>query len=247
MSNHIRRNYLPETETEAYVWLTNLAQQLPGVVANALGITSTQTNALQKATQLLTDVFRWQKNAKALSEERTGNKDEALWNPLGHTVYIRPNTTATGPDTLTQSECGALPLAVTLCDEILLNKTGRLDAALRELLRLSPLPKKTPPATAGEKPAYTAHIEKNQLTVHITKGGYEYFIIKTDHGTGQFNAGATVLHSPWRDPAPLPVGEPQLWRVQVIGYTKGATVGIPGDIIDIAAKAYQAEHSEGAN
>jgi hypothetical protein len=93
MSNPVKRAYLPATETEAYIWLTNLAAQLPGHVAAALGITTAQTNALLKATQLLTDTFRWQKASKALSEERTGNKDEAFWNPLGHPVYVRPNAT----------------------------------------------------------------------------------------------------------------------------------------------------------
>ena len=82
--------------------------------------------------------------------------------------------------------------------------------------------------------------------MQFTKAGYEYFIIKTDHGAGQFDAGVTALHSPWRDPAPLPEDEPQMWRVQLIGYLKGNPVGIPGDIIDVAAKAYAAEHSEGA-
>jgi hypothetical protein len=247
MPKRINRNYLPQTKTEAYLWLTNLAAQLPGVVANALGITTTQTNALLKATQLLTDAFRWQKSAQALAEERTGNKNEALWNPLGQTVYVRPNTTATGPATLLQAEAGAIPLAVAICDEILENKTGRLDAALRELLRLNPLPKPSTPAATGEKPQYTALIEKNQLTVHFTKGGYHYFLVKIDHGTGAFDHEYPALESPFKDPAPLPLATPQLWRVQLLGYAKGATIGIPGDIIDVAAKSYAAEHSEGAN
>jgi hypothetical protein len=136
---------------------------------------------------------------------------------------------------------------VAICDEILENKTGRLDAAIRELLRLNPLPKHAPPAATGEKPQYTAAIEKNQLTVRITKGGYQYFTVRVDHGTGAFDHDYVIHESPFKDATPLPETSPQLWRVQVLGHAKGAPVGIPGDIIDVAAKSYAAEHSEGAN
>jgi hypothetical protein len=245
MNNRITRSYLPTIETEAYLWLTNLAEQLPGVVANALGITTTQTNALLKALQLLTDTHRWQKAAQSLSEERTGNKNEAAWNPLGQTVYVRPNTSATGPDTLREAAAGAYPTAVAICDDILENKTGRCDQAIKDLLRLNPLPKKTVPADA--KPQFTALIEDNQLTVRFTKARYHYFLVKIDHGTGAFDHEYPALESPFKDATPLPTTAPQIWRVQLVGYVKGQPVGIPGDIIDVAAKTYTAEHSEGAN
>ncbi|MDR0353767.1 MAG: hypothetical protein LBI02_10650 [Opitutaceae bacterium] len=206
-----------------------------------------QTNARQKAPQLLTDTFRWQKAAYALAEEHTGNKNEAFWNPpSGLTNYVRPNTTPTGLDTLHQSDCGAISLAVALCNEILLNKTGRLDDAIRELLCLNPLSKKTPPTATGENPSYTAFIEKNQRAVRFAKGDYHYFLVRVDHGTGAFDHEYPALESPWRD-APLPEAAPKMWRVQLLGYAKGATAGIPSDIIDVAAKAYQTEHSEGAS
>jgi hypothetical protein len=35
--------------------------------------------------------------------------------------------------------------------------------------------------------------------------------------------------------------------VQAFGYIKGNPAGAPGDIIDVAAKTYTAEHSEGAS
>jgi hypothetical protein len=243
MSNHIQRSYLPYTETEAYLWLTNLAAQLPGIIANALGITPTQTNALLKATQLLTDAYRWQEAAHTLAGERTSNKNEAAWNPLGQTVYIRPNPADTGPASLLQAEAGAFPLAIQLCDEILLNKTNRLDQAIKDALRLNPLPKH-PPAP-GAKPQYTAAIEAGRLTVRLTKAAYQYFIVKIDHGDGHFDEGHIMHESPYIDPAPLPTADPQMWRVQAYAYAKGNPVGLPGDIIDVAAKAYTAEHSEG--
>jgi hypothetical protein len=181
MSNHINRSYLPTVETEAYLWLTNLAEQLPGVVADALGITTTQTNALLKALQLLTDTHR----------------------------------------------------------------SGRCDQAIKDLLRLNPLGKKPVPADA--KPQYTALIEDNQLTVRFTKARYHYFLVRIDHGTGDFDHEYPALESPFKDATPLPADAPQIWRVQLLGFVKGQTVGIPGDIIDVAAKTYTAEHSEGAN
>jgi hypothetical protein len=244
MNNRITRSYLPATETEAYLWLTNLAEQLPGVVANALGITPTQTDALLKALQLLTDTYRWQKASHALAEERTGNKNEVTWNSVGQTVYVRPNTSATGPESLRESAAGAYPTAIAICDEILENKTGRCDQAIKDLLRLNPLGKK--PIPAGAKPQYSALIENNQLTVRFTKGHYHYFLVKIDHGTGAFDHEYPALESPFKDATPLPTIAPQIWRVQLLGYVKGQHVGIPGDIIDVAAKAYTAEHSEGA-
>ncbi|WP_157836842.1 hypothetical protein [Geminisphaera colitermitum] len=242
-TKYTNRNYLPTTETEAYLWLTNLAQQLPSV-ANLLGIGQKVTPLVQ-AAQLLTDTHRYQQATRSLAEERTANKNEAAWNPIGQHVYVRPTTTDTGPQATQSAEAGAYPLAIALCDDILSNRSGKLDQAIKDLLRLNPLPKHLPGAVTGTKPQYEAYIDHNQLTIKLTKAGYQYFMVKIDHGTGEFDAEHVVHESPFKDPTPLPTDTPQMWRVQVFGYAKGNHVGIPGDIIDVAAKAYLAEHSEG--
>ena len=242
-SKHINRSYLPAGETDAFLWLTNLVTNLPGV-ADALGV-SAGVPVLNKACKVLSDAYKYQKEAKAIAMERTGNKDEAAWNPAGRQVLIRPNPAATGPTAIEQSEGGAYPVAVQICDEILLNKTGKTDEAVKDLLKLNPLPKKQP--AAGDQPQYEAYIEANQLTVKLTKGRFQYFLVKVDHGTGSFDHDYVVHESPFKDPAPLPLDHPQMWRVQVFGYVKGNPVNIPGDILDVAAKQSSAERAEGAN
>jgi hypothetical protein len=45
----------------------------------------------------------------------------------------------------------------------------------------------------------------------------------------------------------LPEDDSQIWNIQLLGFLKSNPVAIPGDIIVLGAKAYQAKHSEGAN
>ncbi|RRJ97561.1 hypothetical protein Ga0100231_003360 [Opitutaceae bacterium TAV4] len=238
-NKHINRSYLPTSESEAYIWLTNFAIQLPGV-AGSFNL-HTKVPTLTKAVQVLTDAHRWQVAAQTLAHERTANKNEAAWNPVDVPVLIRPATAPDGPTTIEQSAGGAYAIAVSFADAIL--ASDKCDAAIRDALRLNPLPKKTTPADA--KPQFTALIEDNQLTVRFTKARYHYFLVKIDHGAGDFDHEYPALESPFRDPTPLPTDVPQIWRVQLVGFLKGNPVGIPGDIIDVAAKAYLAEHSEG--
>jgi hypothetical protein len=241
-SKHINRPYLHTNETDLYQWLFGLNTNLPGL-ASVFNLNN-QVTKYQKAFKVLGDTFKYQRNAKTLAEERTGNKNEAEWNPVGQQVLVRPNDSQTGPATIESSDGGAVPIAVDICDTIL--ASDKCDQAIKDLLKLNPLPKPVKPAG---KPQVIADIEDGQLTVKLAKGRFQYFIVKVDHGAGAFDQEFIVheTNTPLKDPAPLPTGEPQIWRVQAFGFLKGSPTAHPGDIIDVAAKADIAEHAEGAN
>jgi hypothetical protein len=237
--NRLRRSYLSRNEADDFAWLTNLVRQLPGV-ADALGVAD-RLPELQQAYQVYAAAIRYQQAAKTIFNERTGDKEQAGWNPPGTPVTIRPGQTPTGPAAPEQATAGAYTIAVGICDELLANRNGKCDQAMRELLHLNPRPKKS---DAGTRPRFTAGIKRGRLTVDIVKGGFRYFLVKVDHGGGVFDRDYVVLESPLVDDTPLPEAAPQLWRVQVTGYRKGDSTGLPGDIIDVAAKTGTAEYAE---
>ncbi|RRJ96233.1 hypothetical protein Ga0100231_020205 [Opitutaceae bacterium TAV4] len=132
---------MPTSESEAYIWLTNFAIQLPGV-AGSFNL-HTKVPTPDQAVQVLTDAHRWQVAAQTLAHERTANKNEAAWNPVDVPVLIRPATAPDGPTTIEQSAGGAYAIAVSFADAIL--ASDKCDAAIRDALRLNPLPKKNHP------------------------------------------------------------------------------------------------------
>jgi hypothetical protein len=235
-----KRNYLPADESKAFDWLVNFKTELPRLAA-VFGVPSAEQTQLAAAFTVYEHAREFAANAADLYHERIANKNEAAWNPIGAELIIRPFTARLNLAANEQSPCGALSLAVKIADEIL--KSPKCSEDVKTALRLNPLPKHQ---TVGQ-PEFKAFIENNKLTVTFTKGEYEYFLAKVDYGTGDFTKEHTLLHSPWHDKTPLPEHAPQMWRVQLIGYLKGDDSGIPGDIIDVAAKQYLAEHAEGAS
>ncbi|MDR1145554.1 MAG: hypothetical protein LBK71_05395, partial [Verrucomicrobiales bacterium] len=218
----LRRNYLPANEDHAFDWLVNFKTELPRF-ANSFNINTTRVQQLTNAVTVLTDTRGYFANAADLYHERVADKNRATWAAPGATVTIHPFTAPTGPTAALTGSGGALAVAVSIADEIL--KNPACTAEVKNALRLNSLPRHQTVA----KPAYAAFIKHNQLTVTFTKGDFEWFELRLDHGTGEFEKPSILHHSPWSDPTPLPTGQPQIWRVQLIGYLKGETVGIPGD------------------
>jgi hypothetical protein len=238
--NALRRNYLPANENDAFNWLVNFKTELPRFAA-LLGIDGGRQQSLVTAFTVYEHAREFAANAGDVYHERVANKNQAAWNPLDTPLTIRPFTARLNLATNEVTPCGALTLAVSIADEML--KNPKCTADVKDALHLNPLPKRQ---TIGQ-PEFSAVIKNNKLTVTFTKGEFEYFIAKIDHGTGDFDKEYPLHHSPWRDPQTLPKTEPQIWRVQLIGFLKGDPDGLPGDIIDVAAKQYVAEHAEGAN
>ncbi|MDR1191822.1 MAG: hypothetical protein LBK60_09215 [Verrucomicrobiales bacterium] len=234
------RNYLPYAEAPAFDWLVNFKTELPRFAA-IFNIGATQIQQLVNTTAVYEHTREYAANAADVYHERIANKNQAAWNPPGIELIIRPFTARLNLANNEVSSAGALTCAVTIADLIL--KSPACTSEVKDALRLNNLPKHQ---TVG-KPEFKVFIENNQLTIIFTKGEFEYFIAKIDHGTGLFDKEYTILHSPWHDPHPLPEDESQIWNVQLVGFLKGNPVGIPGDIIVVGAKAYTAKHSEGAN
>jgi hypothetical protein len=235
----LRRNYLPADENQAFIWLLNFKTELPRF-SNIYKLDPDLVQQLSFATTVYEHTREYAANAFDVYHERIANKNQAAWNPVGKELLIRPFTAKLNLTNNETSTGGALTYAVQLADQLL---QANPTADVKDALRLNPLPKHQ---TIG-KPEFKAYIENNQLTVSFAKGEFEWFTLRIDHGTGTWDKEYTVLHSPWRDPHPLPEDDSQIWNVQLLGFLKGNPVGIPGDIIVLGAKAYQAKHAEGAN
>ncbi|MDR1191152.1 MAG: hypothetical protein LBK60_05720, partial [Verrucomicrobiales bacterium] len=189
----------------------------------------------------------YQAAATDIAHVRTSDKDRAAWTPASQTFIIEPNTTKAGPIANETGTGGFFPLAIVLNDELFAGT--KLTADIKAALRLNPLSKHEQHGGADGKPNYSALIKENHLTIAFLKEDFVRMLAKIDHGTGTFDTEYTLTRSPFIDPHPLPKGEPKIWRVQLFGFFKHTPItdeGIPGDIIDVAAKAYLAEHSEGA-
>ena len=236
----LKRNYLPADEDHAFDWLVNFKTELPRLAA-VLGVPAAEQTQLATAFTVYEHAREFAANAADVYHERVANKNQAAWNPVGTELIIRPFTARLNLAANEQSPCGALTIAVKIADEVL--QSPKCSADVKNALRLNPLPKHQ---TVGQ-PEFKACIKNNKLEITFTRGEFEYFIAKIDHGSGAFDKEYPLHHSPWRDPQDLPVDAPQIWRVQLIGFLKGDPDGLPGDIIDVAAKQATSEHAQGAN
>ncbi|MDR1303657.1 MAG: hypothetical protein LBK76_00385 [Verrucomicrobiales bacterium] len=235
----LKRNYLPANEDQAFLWLLNFKTELPRF-SSIYKLDPDLIQQLSFSTLVCEHTREYAANAYDVYHERIANKNQAAWNPVGKELLIRPFTARLNLANNETSNGGALTYAVTLADQLL---QANPTADVKDALRLNPLPKHQ---TIG-KPEFKAYIENNQLTVSFVKGEFEWFTLRIDHGTGAWDKEYTLLHSPWRDPHPLPETDSQIWNIQLLGFLKGNPVGIPGDIIVLGAKAYTAKHAEGAN
>ncbi|WP_043589201.1 hypothetical protein [Geminisphaera colitermitum] len=146
MTRHINRNYFPTTEKEQREWGLNFVTELPNF-KTTLGISNDAFDQLHATWGTWVATETWQNNAQIIARERTADKERAAWAPMGAELFVRPNTTPTGP-TANQSlpNGGFFTQAFTLIDGFIDNVKCTDD--IKRALRLTPLGKSSPdPAT----------------------------------------------------------------------------------------------------